>query len=302
MCRFLSYLGKPQLIDQLLYEPDNSLIKQAHSPQLMHMIQNLAGFGLTSWNSQSEQPELPLCYRSIQLPFYDQNLMSLSTKMVTECLIAHVRGVNYTRDEIVIEKNLHPFLYENTTIAFAHNGALLHIDRLKWDIAKYIKKDVFNHIAGTTDTEWIYALYLSQLDDYAGPITLDDAIEALYSTLDILNTIRKDHNINVVSPLNLVISNGDFLIATRFVFNYGHFPPAINQAHFAYHSLWYSLGEEYGMHDGNMGMSKGKQSVIISSEPLTKDKVSWIEVPEYSFVTARHVANELDLKIYDLRV
>ena len=33
MCRALLYLGEPVLIDDLLYKPDNSLVKQAYMPK-----------------------------------------------------------------------------------------------------------------------------------------------------------------------------------------------------------------------------------------------------------------------------
>ena len=47
MCRVLAYLGEPVLLDNLLYAPDNSLVRQSYAPQHLRML-NLAGFGLTA--------------------------------------------------------------------------------------------------------------------------------------------------------------------------------------------------------------------------------------------------------------
>jgi len=50
MCRILSYLGKPIIIEELLYKPDNSFIKQSYHPKYMSNLLNLAGFGLAAWD------------------------------------------------------------------------------------------------------------------------------------------------------------------------------------------------------------------------------------------------------------
>ena len=53
-------------------------------------------------------------------------------------------------------------------------------------------------------------------------------------------------------------------------------------------SLWYAIGGEYTDRDGDWQMTAGDRarSVIIASEPLTTDHSSWLEVPEYSMLTA----------------
>src|SRR3546814_13335292 len=42
MCRALLYLGQPTPLGWLLLEPDNSLVRQALTPQMLHML-NIAG-------------------------------------------------------------------------------------------------------------------------------------------------------------------------------------------------------------------------------------------------------------------
>ncbi|WP_244263749.1 hypothetical protein [Legionella pneumophila] len=45
MCRILSYLGQPTVVEELLYKPDNSFIKQSYHPKYLPYLLNLAGFG-----------------------------------------------------------------------------------------------------------------------------------------------------------------------------------------------------------------------------------------------------------------
>src|SRR5438105_707589 len=124
MCRILSYLGKPILIEELLYKPDNSFIKQSYHPKYMSHLLNLAGFGMVAWDVKSHNPIFPYLYKTYQLPFYDENLRNLSAKIKPFCLLAHIRGVAYNEKKIVSNQNVHPFIFEKSNLAFAHNGAL----------------------------------------------------------------------------------------------------------------------------------------------------------------------------------
>ncbi|MBE9553046.1 MAG: hypothetical protein IMF05_06260, partial [Proteobacteria bacterium] len=64
-------------------------------------------------------------------------------------------------------------------------------------------------------------------------------------------------------------------------------PAAVHEANLNYLSLWYTLGREYGFHDGDWKMIGGNgtaKSVMVASEPLTRDTSAWLEVPEYSML------------------
>ncbi len=69
MCRILSYLGKPIVVEELLYKPDNSFIKQSYHPKYMSHLLNLAGFGMAAWDGMSHNPTEPYLYKTPQLPF-----------------------------------------------------------------------------------------------------------------------------------------------------------------------------------------------------------------------------------------
>jgi glutamine amidotransferase len=69
-------------------------------------------------------------------------------------------------------------------------------------------------------------------------------------------------------------------------------------------SLWCAIGREYAEHDGEWKMTAGDppRSVIIASEPLTTDFSTWLEVPEYSMLTAELTPAGLEFETRDLDV
>lgn len=304
MCRALLYMGKPILLADMLYYANNSLIRQAYNPKMMKVIQNLAGFGMGAWHGNINSKCSPIIYRSIQVPFYDKNLYSLAKALSVTRMIAHVRGVSYLGVPIVSELNVHPFKFENTNILLAHNGSLFNINEMKYDLYRIMNPKFSQQISGTTDTEWIYALFLSELYKYK---TIEDVAtlqQAVIDTLAILEKIRREKGIVTASPVNLYITNGTTLIVTRFVFNYGYFPSGISDEHFIYHTLWYTLGEQYTREDGQFKMqsSNKNSSIIIASEPLTEDTTTWMEIPEYTIFTAYSDNDEIKIEISDIDV
>jgi hypothetical protein len=73
----------------------------------------------------------------------------------------------------------------------------------------------------------------------------------------------------------------------------------------AYLSLWYTLGDEYLERGGEWMMTPAKdgpRSMILASEPLTKDVSTWLEVPEYSMLTAWIKDDGLRFQALDLDV
>lgn len=305
MCRILSYLGKPILIEELLYKPDNSFIKQSYHPKYMSHLLNLAGFGLAAWDHSSHNPSLPYLYKTPQLPFYDENLRNLAAKISPYCLLAHLRGVSYSDKQVVSMQNVHPFLFSDSTVALAHNGALSDFDKMKYDLLEYILPQYKKDIHGTTDSEWIYSIFLSQLANPLGAYKTEDIVKAVIETLKILARVRHKHNIAINSPVNLFITNGEFIAATRFVFDYGWQPQdTASSPHFAYHSLWYTYGESYGFYDNEYKMkgSKTKSSIIIASEPLTEDTTTWVEVPEYTLIVAHLQKSEIKIVSQDINI
>jgi glutamine amidotransferase len=297
MCRALAYLGSPVLLNDLLFESDSSLMKQTYAPQMLKAL-NLAGLGMVAWVPESQNrldsqnPEIPFIYRTIAVPFFDRNLKVLAQKLRPTCLLAHIRGVIYDPRAEVNIQNVHPFKYENFKLAMAHNGDLADIDNMKlyWLDHHYIKHEIARNIKGTTDSEWMYALLMSQMKDPTADLELDEILPALKKTLTIIKDVREKKKIHKPSYINLFICDGNDMLAARFTFDLGCYDEKEGIDPFdlgwADLSLWFTLGRDYRKQDDGewklVGGVEDADSVIVASEPLTKDITNWTEVPEYS--------------------
>lgn len=297
MCRVLSYLGTPILMEELLYFPDNSFIKQSYHPIHMSHLLNLAGFGMIAWDPNSNNPTIPYVYKTPRLPFYDENLRNLARKIKSHCLLTHIRGVSYNEDQVVSSQNVHPFIFKGFNISLAHNGSLADFGKMKLDLLNHISPNLIPNIHGTTDSELIYALFLSQLSSPIDSKDINNIIDAILKTFNLLKEIRHKHGIAFTSPINLFITNGEAIVATRFAMDFGHYSDSQTLAHLAYHSLWYTAGESYGFYDNEYKMKLGdkKSCIIIASEPLTKDTSSWVEVPESTLIATWLENNEVKI-------
>jgi glutamine amidotransferase len=306
MCRVLAYLGEPISLSHVLFETDSSLVRQSYSPRMMATFLNLAGFGMVAWDQRSVRAQDPFAYRATTLPAFDRNLRGLAAKLDPTCLIAHVRGVTYGAHEMVAETNLHPFRFHGAGVALAHNGHLREFARMRYDLVPHVRPELAQRIEGTTDSEWIYALVLSQLEDPYGLPEADELADAVASTLRLLREVRARHGIDTSSPVNLCVTTGEALVATRFSFDYGWYPDedGLLETDLPYVSLWYTHGGEYVQRDGTSSMAAGdaSRSLLIASEPLTVDTSTWLEVPEYSMITASRTPGGLDFETRDLDV
>jgi glutamine amidotransferase len=292
MCRALVYLGKPTLVDNFLYQPDSSLVRQSYDPQQLHML-NLGGFGMMSWNPASPNPDEPFSYHSTELPIFSRNLKSIAIKTTSTCLLAHVRGIAYRPAPGFGSHNLHPFRYPGFKLALAHNGDLAGFDRMKLDLLPYMKSSIASQIGGTTDSEWTYALFMSQLSDPSSYLETTEIIEALEKTLRILREVRHRHGIQQSSSLNLFVSDGRRVIGLRFTFDFGCYATEdarrLHEANTRFLSMWFTVGSHYAQVDDEWRMVGGEgtaDSLLLASEPLTKDISSWLEVPEYTAMVA----------------
>ncbi|MEP0546625.1 MAG: class II glutamine amidotransferase [Rhodothermales bacterium] len=304
MCRVVAYLGSPLLLDVLLYRSDSSLVRQAYDPSMLSFM-NLAGSGFAAWDSASPRPEVPFLYKDTLLPMYDSNLIQMSGKIRSECMIAHVRGEDYYGGSApqVGRANLHPFQYEGAGLAMAHNGGLARFAEMKYHLLPHIREEVAARIEGTTDSEWLYALLLSRFEGSAAEAGPDELASAVVETLRIVRAVRDEHGIDVASGVNLFASNGTTLVATRFSYDFGCYDGQINERQLVYHSLWFTAGQAYGRYEDEwrMGGSMDEaDSILIASEPLTRDASSWIEVPEYTLLTATRTDGRLALTARDL--
>ena len=106
--------------------------------------------------------------------------------------------------------------------------------------------------------------------------------------------------------MNLFVSTGRCLVATRFSFDYGWYPDddPLLEVDLPYVSLWYTLGGHYVAQGGGWEMvgDGPVESFLIASEPLTRDISTWLEVPEYSALSASFREGAVEVECRDLDV
>ena len=138
------------------------------------------------------------------------------------------------------------------------------------------------------------------------PAETRELAEATAEALRILRRVRAAHGIDTSSPVNLCVSTGHALVATRLSFDYGWYPPddEMLETDLPFVSLWYAVGGEYAENGSGWQMTAcdPPRSLIIASEPLTVDASSWFEVPEYSMLTAELTPEGLAFETRDLDV
>lgn len=157
------------------------------------------------------------------------------------------------------------------------------------------------------DSEWIYALLLSQFEDPHRDIEADEILQAIERVLAIIRDTRARLGIATSSSVNLFITTGRQLAAVRYCFDIGCYrtedPSRVHEANLSFLSLWYTSGCEYGHHDGEWKMVGGADSadsIMIASEPLTRDTSTWLEVPEYSMIYADTASGRPTVEIHCL--
>ena len=143
------------------------------------------------------------------------------------------------------------------------NGDLDRFAEMRTDVAELVPPELARLVEGTTDSEWLYALILSHLDNpYAPAADPEELAGAVEKALRQVREIRERRGFVRQSAVNLVVSDGRCLVATRFAFDYGWYHEgwtfAGGERRYDYTTLWYAAGSGYGCHDGEWGVGPGR--------------------------------------------
>jgi glutamine amidotransferase len=277
MCRLLAYIGTPIIIDKLLYQPKNSLINQSINAREIEEPLNGDGFGL-GWYVPEVNYE-PVTFVSVYPAWNNRNLRNLAPKIKTECLIAHVRAASVGD---VSESNCHPFQYKN--LLMMHNGGVENFSAIKRHIRAPLTDELYNWIKGQTDSEHIFAFLLNHLFSNYRTISPESVVHAFEYTFSELKKMMKANGITEPAYLNMVITNGLFVVGTRYVSD-----PNEDAL-----TLYHSEGSKYVCEDGVCRMlnpEEQDQAVLIVSEKLTDVSNDWKEVPKNHFVIVDQTLN-----------
>lgn len=271
MCRFISYIGCKEMLTQLLYEPENSLIKQSIHAKEMEEPLNGDGFGVGWYNPDlSGEPGL---FTSISPAWNNQNLRYLSSQLESSCFFAHVRAASVGS---VSQLNCHPFHYGDYLMM--HNGSIENFEEIRRPLLEKISDERFNWIKGQTDSEHIFALFLDYLLDETDDPDFDDFCDAFHRTFNDLYELKEKYGLEHPSLLNLMVTNGHIVAGSRYI-THERLQP---------HSLYISEGRKYECEDGVCRMIKTGQdrekAILVVSEKLTGRAEDWNEVEKNHFL------------------
>ncbi len=284
MCRLMAYKGTPVVIDKLLYQPKNSLINQSFHAREIEEPLNGDGFGI-GWYVPEVNYE-PITFVSVNPAWNNRNLRNLSPKIKTECLIAHVRAASVGD---VSESNCHPFQYKN--LLMAHNGGVEEFHKIKRYIRNPLSDELYNWIKGQTDSEHLFAFMLNELfknHSSISPEAVTDSFERMFREV---KKLMKEHDIKEDAYLNMVFTNGLFLVGSRYCSNPKEEPL----------TLYHSEGSRYVVEDGITRMEAPEdddQAVLVVSEKLSDDP-SWTMIPANHFVIVEQSLNVRIRPIHD---
>jgi predicted glutamine amidotransferase len=265
----LVYKGSPVALDELLYKPKNSLIKQSTHAKEMDEPLNGDGFGI-GWYAHHLSSE-PATFVSLNPAWSNRNLKSLASKIQTDCLVAHVRAASVGE---VSETNCHPFQYKS--LLMAHNGNVAQFAKIKREIRDSLCDEMYNWVKGQTDSEHLFAYFINKMLISNKSFTIETLAETLEQTFTELKTILKKNGIEEESYLNMVVTNGHFVLGSRYV----------THGDKKSRTLYHSEGGRYIVKDGITELldpEPDDQGVLVVSERLTDDG-HWKMVPQNHFV------------------
>jgi glutamine amidotransferase len=208
MCRFITYLGPEIRLERIVSEPEHSLVVQSYQPQEMTAgTVNADGFGLGWYNPQLEPT--PCVYTNTCPIWSDRNLPGLGHHIAAGCIFANVRSA--TPGQAVDHSNCQPFAYQR--LLFMHNGFIENFRHtLMRPIRDALRDAYYTAIQGSTDSEHVFALLLEFL--HGQEYTQHNVLHALRATIEQL--VRWAAPTHTPLVLNLALTNGEFVVASRF--------------------------------------------------------------------------------------
>ncbi len=276
MCRLMAYKGTPIIIDKLLYQPKNSLINQSFHAREIEEPLNGDGFGV-GWYVPDLNYE-PITFVSVNPAWSNRNLRNLAPKIKTDCMIAHVRAASVGD---VSESNCHPFQFKN--LLMAHNGGVEEFTKIKRHMRTPLTDELYNWINGQTDSQHIFAFMLNDLFKNHKSVSPEAVVDAFEHTFTELKKMMIEYGITEPAYLNMVVTNGLFLVATRYCTDPKEEPL----------TLYHSEGSRFVVEDGVTRMEAPEdddQAVLVVSEKLTDDP-NWTMIPPNHFVIVEQTLN-----------
>lgn len=244
MCRWVAYNGQPVFMEDFVSRPCQSLVAQSRRCHEAKTEVNADGFGL-AWYGERPRPGV---FRDIRPAWSDENLLSIAHQIRSSLFLAHVRASTGTA---TTRANCHPFVVDNWV--FMHNGQVAGWEKVRRKVEAAIPDHLFDHRAGTTDSEALFLLMLSNG-------LASDPKQAISETIAFVESEMRKANITEPLKMTAAMTGGQGLFAVRYSSDAA--PPTLYTK---------ACCPEGG--------------TLVVSEPLDGVRDGWTSVPPQSFVT-----------------
>ena len=194
MCRHIARIGAPVALGAVLVEPRHSLLAQTIAPRYQaDGVNNVDGFGVAWYADGAPTPHR---FR-VAKPMADDPTLGGNDAISASGFVAAAR--NASPGLALMETNTAPYVAERW--AFSHNGFVRRFADRRDELCADISPRRRGGIEGTTDSELLFALALTGVDDGADPATALARVVAL---------VGDDE-----SKLNFLLTDGRSIWATR---------------------------------------------------------------------------------------
>jgi glutamine amidotransferase len=210
MCRVLAYIGPEVPLESLLLTPSNSLVNQSLDPEHYPDL-HLAGWGFGAWSEHLLSPADPFVYRRPMAAFYDDNAGRMIPSLQTSTMLAHVRAAAYDAKAVLIDENCHPFSFDETPWIMAQNGDMPGWMLLQRELLEHCEDRYLTQMRGTTDTEFLYVLLLSLLEDDSN----EDVQRAIEEMVRLIAQAMKDLDLPALTKLKMALVSPNRIIGVN---------------------------------------------------------------------------------------
>lgn len=257
MCRWLAYSGAPLYLEQLIFEPEHSIIDQSLSARSGPTTTNGDGFGI-GWYGSKDTPGV---YRDIQPAWNDANLRHLAEQIRSHMFMAHVRAA--TGGTPVQQSNCHPFVHGRWL--FLHNGRIESYREIRRALEFAVSPELYNRIEGTTDSEVMFHLALTfGLEE--------NPVGGLQRMVGFVEETGWNAGIEHPMQMTVGLTNGHRLYAVRYSSNHSS------------RTLYHSRSIRALKALNPMFDRYSDDAIVVVSEPLNDVADYWEEIPESSVI------------------
>eukprot|EP01097_Dermamoeba_algensis_P008363 TRINITY_DN5561_c0_g1_i1.p1 TRINITY_DN5561_c0_g1~~TRINITY_DN5561_c0_g1_i1.p1 ORF type:complete len:183 (-),score=48.48 TRINITY_DN5561_c0_g1_i1:93-641(-) len=176
-----------------------------------------------------------------------------------------------------------------------HNGGIAGFASIKRRLRTTLRDDLYLMIQGTTDSEHAFAVFLNQLPDASSQVAPEVVGEALEACIKFILKAQKECGVQGASSLNFAVTDGTTVAVSRFRNAREEDPP----------TLYYAYGSDFAMDKDKIfrvGRSEPKDTLLVSSEPLTDVESDWTMIPKDHMLLAQAEKGENSVVVKGLQI